>query len=202
MSLVPKLDAEACRKLGLYPVADRQHAIGQDFCYDWNKVRTAAQLLCHNLDRFLSLPIASRLAQKGLKTPVTFWFTPLNQILIVTVCSTRKADFMNPLHRMAGYMEYGASYLRPTARPFLHYDGARVIRVHVLDSPSEAEHFVADFANLFGLTVAESDEDQYNDIRSHPADHFEYSAVSHEAHENVSWKGQDFLLHHALCVLN
>ncbi len=125
-----------------------------------------------------------------------------NQILIVTVCSKRRADFMNPLHRMPGYMEYGAAYLRTTARPFLHYDGGRVIRLHVLDSPTTAKHLVADFGNLFGLTVAESNEDQYNKICSRPADHFEYSAVPQEAHENVSWKGQEFLLHHTLCVLN
>lgn len=187
-------------KLGLHPFEDRENVIGQDFCYEWNRVRTAAKLLGHNLDSFLSLPIGSRLADKGLKTPVTFWFAPLNKLFVVTVCSKYKADFMNPLHSLPGYVEYGASYLRPTARPFLHYDGSRIIRVHLLESRPRGGHLVADFGNLFGLTVSESDEEQYNNIRSDPVEHFEYSAVPRDAEQNVSWKDRGFVLHHAFCM--
>ena len=110
MSPIPILDVNACRELGVHPLPLRQDVMGQDFCYDWNKVQAAAGSLGQNLDSFLSFPIGDRLTHKGLKTPVTFWYTPLGHIFVVTVCSKRKTDFMDPLHSMPGYLEYGENY--------------------------------------------------------------------------------------------
>ena len=201
MSTIPTLDKARCLDFGLYPLQNRTEVIGQNFCYDWQRVQTAAKKAYLNLDHFLCLPIGSRLTEKGLKSPVTFWYTPLNKHFVITVCSKRKTDFFDPLHDLPGYMEYGGDYLRPTARPFLHWDGSRIVRVHAIESPYDSECLVADFWNLFGLTVSESGESQYNKIRSQPEDYFEYSAVPCETEEDLSWKGHKFTINHALCLL-
>lgn len=201
MASIATLDTDACRKLGLYPLSNPTEVVGHDFCYDWNRVRAAARKVNQNLEQFLSLPIGARLAEKGLRTPVTFWFTPLGQLFVVTVCSTRNVDFMTPLHSLSGYVEYGANHLRPTARPFLHYNDLRITRVHMLDAPPDSSFLVADFGNAFGLTVTGTENDQFNEIRQCPSDYFEYSAIPSESEENVSWNGREFVIHHALYVL-
>ncbi len=196
-SIVPLLSAS---EIGIYPASVRSDTIGHDFCYDWQRTRAAASKHGFNLDQFLTMPLAARLAKKKLKTPVTFWYTPLGKLFVVTVCSSKTVDFFDPLHSLPGYSEYGGNHLRPTARPFLHWDGSRIVRVHALESRVDAECLVADFGNGFGLTVSESDEESYLDIQRDPLAHFEYSAVPRTSPIEVSWNSQTFTLNHVLCL--
>lgn len=187
-------------RIGIFPNSTRDGGIGHDFCYDWQRVQEAAQKQDCNLDAFLTAPIAKRLMGKQLKTPVTFWYTPLGNLFVVTVCSTKSVDFFDPLHGMRGYVEYGGNHLRPTARPFLHWDGSRVIRVHALEATVVSPFLIADFGNGFGLTVSESDEDVYRQIQDDPAGYFEYAAVPSTSPIAIIESSEILEVHHALCV--
>lgn len=187
--------------IGVFPSSTQARVIGQDFCYDWQRVQEAAQKQGQNLDVYLTAPLAKRLTAKRLKTPVTFWYAPLGNLFVVTVCSTaRNVDFFDPLHGLRGYVEYCGNHLRPTAQPFLHWDGSRVIRVHALEGRVESSFLVADFGNGFGLTVSESDEATYRDIQDAPAEHFEYAAVPHASPVAITGTAEPLEVHHALCI--
>ncbi len=196
-SIVPLLSAS---EIGIYPASVRSATIVHDFCYDWQRTKAAASKSGFNLDQFLTMPLAARLAKKKLKTPVTFWYTPLGNLFVVTVCSSKTVAFFDPLLSLPGYFEYGGYYLRPIARPFLHWDGSQIVRVHALESGVDAGCLVADFGNGFGLTVSESDEETYLDIQRDPLAHFEYSAVPRTSPIEVSWNNQTFTLNHVLCL--
>jgi hypothetical protein len=196
-SMLPFLQSS---EIGIYPASARSNTVGHDFCYDWRRVQAAAQKRGCNLDTFLTIPLASRLTRKELKSPVTFWYSPLGDLFVVTVCSSRHVNFFDPLYGLPGFAEYGGNYLRPTARPFLHWDGLRVLRVHALDSKVDTPCLVADFGNGFGLTVSESDEETYRDIQQNPAEHFEYSAVPRVSPTEVTSNGETLILNHVLCA--
>ena len=186
--------------LGIYPSSNHTKMTGHDFVYDWQKVQDAAREANQNLDCYLCLPIGARLAEKKPETPVTFWFAPMSQYFVVTVCSTKEVDFMNPLHGLKGYVQYGANYLRHDARPFLHYQDGCIIRVHMLDAQSYAQYLVADYGNASGLTVERTDERQFNEIGQSPLDHYEYSAVHSGYEDHVSWNDQDYIVRQEMCV--
>jgi|GEM_PF-5243509 len=190
-----------CCETGNDPATGRQAAIGQDFVYTWEPVREAATKRGLNLDSFITLPIAARLVDKHLSSPVMFWYAPLNDLFVVTVCSKRNVDFMNPLHALPGYAEYGQSFLRQHARPIVYWNGKTVFRIHPVDVDTPAAHLVADFGNLFGLTVAESDAEHYKEILKSPAEYFEYLAVPEAPEQHCNWNGKIFAIQHALCVM-
>ena len=191
-----------CCESGYNPATGRQSLIGQDFVYKWDPVREYATRRGLNLDSFLVLPIAARLFEKKLLSSVLFWFTPMNDVFVVTVCSKRNVNFMNPLHSLTGYVEYGQNYLRPHARPFLYWNGENVLRIHpVLDMDTPPEYLVADFGNLFGLTVAESSPEQYREILENPVDYFDCLAVPEESEQVCDWNGKTSTIQHALCVI-
>ena len=165
------------KELGIYPENIRTDVVGHDFCFDWLAAEAAAIKQNCNLDEYLCAPLVQRLLDKPHKSPITFWYAPLGKLFVVTVYSSRKVDFFDPLHGMRGYVEYGGNYLRPTARPFLHWDGKNVFRVHAISVQPSGSFLLADFGNGFGLDVSETDEEMYNDIRNNSAKHFGYSAV-------------------------
>ena len=155
-----------------------------------------------NLDSFLVLPIAAQLDRKKLRSPVLFWYAPLNAHFVVTVTSRRNVDFMDPLHSLPGYAEYGTGYLRAQARPILYWTGDRVVRTHPsLGARTSSQWLVADFGNAFGLCVAEASRAMYESILKNPADHFDYLAVPQEREQVCRWKGRSFTVHHASCVV-
>ena len=86
----------SCCETGYNPATGRPSPIGQDFVYKWDPVREYAARRGFNLDSFLVLPIAARLFEKNLRSSVLFWFAPMNDVFVVTVCSRRNVDFMNP----------------------------------------------------------------------------------------------------------
>lgn len=171
------LPVMTAKDLGIFPENIRTDVVGHDFCFDWHAVQAAAEKQSCNLDDYLCIPLIRRLLAKSLKSPVTFWYAPLGKLFVVTVYSSREVDFFDPLHGMRGYVEYGGNYLRPTARPFLHWDGKNVFRVQAISAQPSGSFLLADFGNGFGLDVSETDEQTYNDIRANSAKHFEYSAV-------------------------
>lgn len=187
--------------IGIYPPSVHSDAIGGDFCYDWRKVQDAAKKRGCNLDVFLTAPLAKRLTDKRLKTPVSFWYTPLGNLFVVTVCSSKNVNFFDPLRSMPGYLEYGENHLRPTARPFLHWDGSHVIRVQALRASADSAFFVGDFGNGFGLTVAESGEESYRRIQDDPVAYFEYFAVPIVSPTEITWKANVVQVYYRLCVL-
>lgn len=191
-----------CTQIGVYPTSTQDGVIGRDFCYDWRRVQEAARPLGQNLDSYLTAPLARRLQQKKLKTPVTFWYAPAGDFFVVTVCSkATNVDFFDPLHGLRGYVEYGGNYLRPTARPLIHWDGSRVTRLHALEGRTSSPFLVADFGNGFGLSVSESDKDSYLEIQGDPAAHFEYTAIPCASPDVVPGSGGPLEVHHALCIL-
>jgi hypothetical protein len=190
-----------CCETGSATATGRPAAIGQDFVYTWESVREAAMKRDINLDSFITMPIAARLVDKRLSSPVMFWYTPLNHLFVVTVCSKRKVDFMNPLHSLPGFAEYGRSFLRHHASPIVYWNGQTVFRIHAVDADTPAAHLVADFGNLFGLTVAESDAEFYEEFRGTPAEYFEYLSVPEAPEQHCNWNGKIFSIQHALCVM-
>ena len=192
--------AVECSRIGIIPESTRAGVIGHDFCYDWQRVQGAAQERGCNLDTFLTAPLAKRLIGKQLKTPVTFWYAPLGNLFVVTVCCSKSVEFFDPLHGMPGYVECGGNYLRPTARPFLHWNGSRIYRVHALEAKVESPFLVADFGNGFGLTVSESHEEIYRQIQDDPAGHFEYAVVPNASPTTIMVSSEAFEIHHALCT--
>jgi hypothetical protein len=200
MTAPQSLPVVECSRIGIFPNSTRARVIGYNFCYNWQLVQAAAQKRGCNLDAFFTAPLAKRLTVKQLKTPVTFWFTPLGKFFVITVCCPKKVSFFDPLHGMRGYVEYGGDYLRPTARPFLQWDGSRVIRIHALEARLESPFLVADFGNNFGLTVSESDEEIYRQIQDDPAGHFEYTAVPSTSPITIMRTSEEFEVHHALCI--
>ncbi len=191
-----------CCESGNDPGTGRKAAIGQDFVYKWERVKEAATKLDLNLDSFITMPIASRLVNKRLSSPVLFWYTPLNEQFVVTVCSKRKVTFMNPLHSLPGYTEYGQSFLRQHARPIIYWNGQQVFRIHAMDVDTPAVHLVADFGNLLGLTVAEADAADYEEINGSPVEYFEYFAVPESIEQHCNWNGKVFTVQHALCIMD
>ena len=191
-----------CCQTGYNPATGRVSAIGKDFVYRWDPVRESAMQRGLNLDSFLLLPIAARLSEKKLRSPVLFWFTPMNDVFVVTVTSKRNVDFMDPFHSLPGYAEYGEDYMRPHSRPIVYWDGETVIRTHpVLDATTQG-HLVADLGNLSGLTVAGSSAEQYKEILENPVDYFEYLAVPEASEQQVcNWNGTTFTVRHALCIV-
>ena len=190
-----------CCQTGYNPATGRVTAIGDNFVYKWEPVREHATRLGLNLDSFLVLPIAARLSDKKLVSPVLFWFAPMNDVFVVTVTSKRKVNFMDPLHSLPGYAEYGEDYVRPYACPIVYWDGEKVIRTHSVSPNTSSGRLVADFGNLFGLTVAESSAEDYEDILENPVDYFEYLAVPEASEQVCNWNGKTFAVQHALCVM-
>ncbi len=184
----------------LNPTTGQSSLIGADFVYDWERVRTYAKERRLNLDSFLVLPIAARLFEKKLRSAVMFWYTPLNNLFVITVCSGANVDFMNPLHDLPGYNEYGESFLRPHARPMVLWRSGMVHRIHFLLSNSESDRLVADFGNGFGLTVAPADDAWYEQVLETPQNHFGYLAVPEARRQNCEWNGRSFAIEHVLCV--
>ena len=180
----------------------RDDPIGADFVYDWRSVQKYSAERGLNLDSFLVLPIAAQLERKKLRSPVLFWYSPLKTHFVVTVTSRRDVDFMNPLHSLPGYAEYGTGFLRAQARPLLYWTGDRVVRTHLmLGTSTSSQWLVADFGNAFGLSVAEASRALYESILENPACHFDYLAVPREREQVCSWDGRTFAVHHASCVV-
>lgn len=188
------------KQLGIYPDSTHARVIGHDFVYDWRRAEQEALKRNCNLDTYLTAPLANRLTTKNLRTPVTFWYAALNNLFFITVCSPRSVNFCDPLLGLHGYVEYGGNYLRPHAKPFLHWNGSQVIRTHTLESVTKSEFFISDFGSAFGLTVSECDEDLYSEIEQNPAEHFEYSAVPSISPTSVTASSEAFQVHHALCI--
>lgn len=176
-------------------------AIGQDFVYNWQKVNEAAMKQNLNLDSYITLPIAARLIEKHLSSHVTFWYLSLQNLFIITVCSKRYMNFMNPLHSLHGYAEYGQSFLRQNARPIIYWDGKSVYRIHPVYGSTPTTNLITDFGSLFGLSVTDSNKEQYEEILTNPLDHFDYSAVPSEPGQTCHWNGKSFIIRHSLCLL-
>ena len=153
-----------------------------------------------NLDSFLVLPIAERLFEKKLRSTIMFWYTPLNNLFVITVRSGANVNFMNPLYDLPGYTEYGESFLRPHARPMILWRSGMVYRTHFLQSNSGSVRLVADFGNGFGLAVASADDAWYEQVLETPQNHFEYLAVPEARRQNCDWNGRSFIIEHVLCV--
>ncbi len=192
------LPVMTAKDLGIFPENIRTDVVGHDFCFDWKAVEAAAAKQKCNLDDYLCAPLVKRLLAKSLKSPVTFWYAPLGKLFVVTVYSSRDVDFFDPLHGMHGYVEYGGNYLRPSARPFMHWNGKNAFRVHAISALPKGSFLLADFGNGFGLDVSESSEAIYKDIRGNPEKHFEYSAVPHGEQSDSSAGG--VVAQHVLCV--
>jgi len=171
--------------LRIFPETIHTNVVGHDFCFDWQKVQDASEAMNCNLDHYLCAPLVERLLGKSLKSPVTFWYTPLGKLFVVTVYSPRKVDFFDPLVSMQGYVEYGGNYLRPNAMPFLHWDGKNAFRVHAIRERLNGMFLLADFGNGFGLDVSETDEHTYNEILNKSVEYFGYSAVPHVQRPNA-----------------
>ena len=189
-----------CGRQAFNPATGQSSLIGADFVYDWERVRNYAREHRINLDSFLVLPIAARLFEKKLRSTSMFWYTPLNDLFVITVCSAANVDFMNPLHELPGYTEYGESFLRPHARPMVLWHGGVVYRTHLLLSNSASDRLVADFGNGFGLTVTPADATWYEQVLETPQDHFEYLAVPQTRRQNCDWNGRRFTMEHVLCM--
>ena len=185
------------KDLGIFPENIRTDVVGHDFCYDWNAVEAAAAKQKCNLEDYLCAPLVRRLLVKLPERPVTFWYAPLGKLFVVTVYSSSNVDFFDPLHGMRGYVEYGGNYLRPSARPFMHWNGENAFRVHAISAQPRGSFLLADFGNKLGLDVSESNETTYNDIRGNPAKHFEYSAIPHGEQSDSSAGG---VVQHVLCA--
>ncbi len=165
-------------------------------------VHQSAQKSGINLDSFLVVPIAFRFLEKALKAPVLFWYTPLNDSFIVTVCSKHDVNFMDLLHSLPGYIEYGQDYLKPNARFFLYWDGENLIRIHgLIGLDSSTDCLVADFGNMSGLHVASSDPETYQDIFESPMDYFEYLAVPEESAFVYLQNNKTVTVNHALLLM-
>ena len=190
-----------CCQTGYNPTTGHRAAIGKDFVYRWEPVRVSAMQRGLNLDNFLVLPIAARLSDKKLRSPVLFWFTPMNDVFVVTVTSRRNVDFMDPLHSLPGYTQYGEDYLRPHARPIVYWNGVEPLRTHPMLGNAPGGFLVADFGNLFGLNVAESSAEQHREILENPVDYFEYVAIPDTPEQVCNWNGETFILQHALCAI-
>ena len=185
------------KHLGIFPENIRTNVVGHDFCYDWNTVKSAAAKQKCNLDYYLCAPLVKRLLAKSLKSPITFWYAPTGDRFVVTVYSSSNVDFFDPLHGMPGYVEYGGNYLRPSARPFMHWNGKNVFRVHPISAQPRGSFLIADFGNALGLNVSESNETTYSDISRNPAKHFDYLAIPHGEQSNSSAGGA---VQNVLCV--
>ena len=186
------------KDLGIFPENIRSDYVGHDFCFEWNAVKIAAEKMNCNLDDYLCDPLVKRLRQKSLKSAITFWYTPLGKMFIVTAYSPSELDFFDPICSMQGYVDYGGNYLRSTARPFLHWDGTNVFRVQAISEQPNGLFLLADFGNGFGLNVSETDEDTYNEIKNNSNKHFEYSAVPHKKMSDIS-SGAN-LIQQVLCI--
>jgi len=193
-----KLPVMTRMELGIFPENIRTEVVGHDFCFDWHAVSAAAEKQGCNLDDYLCIPLSRRLMAKSLKSPVTFWFAPLGKLFVVTAYSAHNVDFFDPMLRMPGYVEYGGNYLRSTARPFLHWDGKNLFRVHAIVTPPSGLFILADFGNGFGLDVSETDEDTYCEIRNNPSMYFEHTAVMQGNPSTTSTDAP--LIKHVLCV--
>ncbi len=188
-------------KTGLNLATGSNDAIGQDFIFDWGIVREFSMGHGYNLDWFITPPIAWRLFEKRLLCSITFWYTPLNNHFVITVCSKRNVDFMNPLHGLPGYSEYGQSFLRQNARPIIYWDGHFVFRIHPIFPNTSSEYLVEDLGNLFALFVEESDQEQYNEILQNPVEYFDYLAVPVKEEQSYNWNGKLIKVKHILCEM-
>lgn len=183
------------KTLAIEPL-DLRNAGGPEFAFSWSKVREAAAALHYNFADYLCLPLGAKLAKKTPKSSVTLWFTPFNELFIISVHSKRKIDFLDPLHDMRGYVEYGSGYLKPNSRPFMHWDGSTIYRLHPVDGPVSGNELVEDFGSLFGLSTAEADSDVFQELLNNPSTNFDYAAVPQSPVRQYEFAGTRFNVSH------
>jgi hypothetical protein len=177
---------------------DWKNAGGPEFAFSWSKVReVAAEQHCNFAD-YLCLPLGAKLAKKAPKSSATLWFTPFNELFIVSIHSKRKIDFFDPLHGMLGYIEYGSGYLKPNSRPFMHWDGSTIYRIHPVDGPVSGEELVEDFGSLFGLSTADADSDVFQELLNNPSANFDYATVPQSPIKQHKFAGARFNFSHVL----
>lgn len=197
-----EVQAQEVCEMGFCPTTGRTEPIGDAFWFDWEAVAEAARSQGMNLDRFLTLRLASFFASKRLRSNVLICYAPYQNRFMLSVCSKRQTNFLKVLHSshgMPGYLEYGQDYVPPTAAPFLFYGGMQLYRVyHIRERPSSA-NYVCDFGNAFGLCVSESDPDGYERIRDEMGTYVDYSAVPIEPSEEIDLDGTSVTLQHAFC---
>jgi hypothetical protein len=103
---------------------------------------------------------------------------------------------------IAGYREQGQDYLKENSRPFLYYDGLNVTLVHFVSETIEQDaYYIADLGNMFGLNVARTEKDNYEDIRDNASKYYDCAVVPSEAAQIAEWLGKKIVINHAFCRL-
>lgn len=173
--------------------------IGDAYCFEWGAVAEAARKAGQNLDRYLTFRIASHFARKRPRSSVLIFYTPVQGLIVMTVCAKRKLAMIDALHSMPGYLEYGQEFVPRNARPFTLYDGQRLCRTYLTPGRPTESHYICDFGNLFGMSVDAVDEPGYEMVLARANSEVEYSVVPMEPTEEVQTDGATITLHHVFC---
>ncbi|MBI5846633.1 MAG: hypothetical protein HZB31_01525 [Nitrospirae bacterium] len=201
--MIPEIDIKIkeCSELGYDLSRQSNWIIGQAYCYEWDATKEAALKQGINLDSFLTFQIGYHLAIKNPKGKFLVWYVPFGEMFFLTV--TRKGKTIPTwMADIAGYREQGQDYLKENSRPFLYYDGLNVTRVHFVSETIEQDaYYISDLGNMFGLNVARTEKDNYEDIRDNASKYYDCAVVSSEAIQIAEWMGKKIVINHAFCRL-
>ena len=173
--------------------------IGDSYWFNWQKVIDAALKEKTNLDKFLTLRIGSFFARKRLRSNVLICYTPYQDRFVLSVCSKYNANLYKVLSSIPGYLEYGRDYLPPLAMPFIFFGGLQIYRLYCIQENPTTSYYIFDFGCLFGMSVEETQLEDYEQISKHPEQYIGYSILPVDPSENIKTNDVDFILQYTFC---
>ena len=178
--------------------------LGHVYCFDSNIICDQSKKMGLNLDQFLTRHIGYGLSAKALKSKILVFYYPGKQVVFLCVCSKKREIELGSLASVTGYRDSGRDYCKTDATPILYYDGIKIFRLYgpVNSMGDLDEYYVSDFGSFAGLTLSETDRENYEMIRDNPEEYVDYSAVPRESEELVSWRGKEFVIHHVFWRTN
>lgn len=171
--------------------------VGKSFAYQWNVLEEVAEQIGDNLDGLLTRFAAAGIYEKPLKSPSIFWYTPFNELVVLTACCTYKQASFSWLRGIPGYLESSQDFVPESARPVLYWDGNMLYRTY-WKSPDldHTKPCVCDWGSLFGMLICETDSQTYRRIQKNPAGNFDYSVVPNEPTKLIEHAGKEYTIHH------
>lgn len=179
-------------------LSGRRGVVGRSYLYNLDTLRETASELNENVDRFITMRLASGLDSKPVRSRLMFWYAPGNNLVWLTACDKALKVGCYWMGNIPGYIDSGDEFVRDSARPYAYWNGRNLYRIYEFPEYFDASAFYAsDLCNLFGLNVGTCEEWMYRLIRDERTEKWDYSVVPQSSEEIVDCDGKKLVVLHA-----
>jgi len=190
--------------------AGKKRARGRVCAFHADPMRQHARDAGLNLDRYLTRQILEGLLASPVRSPVLFWYESGEPYLFLSATSPRRDAPCSWMAALPTFFEGDSDSLRDNSRPFLLWDGEKLLRLYrvppdidpedeftsalrladaevqgIPPVPPEFLHFVSDFGAFGGWLVVTASPACYDQVLDNQVDNWDYSVIPETSRELV-----------------